>query len=326
MKILYGIQLNGNGHITRSTQIVNSLRSLNIEVDVITSGENYQIDVPFTVNNHFKGVSIYYDKKGKVDWVKTFRKVDFSALLKDIIYDSSTYDLVISDFEPISSWSARINNIKSIGFGNQYSFMSNNLPRPKRKDFLSESFIKEFAKCKYNIGLGYDVYDDFIFKPIINDSILDKAVVDEDFYLLYLPSLPLKYIMESLNNFRDLRWKIYSPHIINNGSIGKIEFNSLDKNKFQNDIVRCKGIITASGFSTTSEALILNKKLWSIPIKGQYEQICNSVALKKMGVFTEDFTNKSINKWIYECDKINYQWENPIDDIIKKIISINNEG
>ena len=326
MKVLYGIQLNGNGHITRSTQIIDSLRSRNIDVDIITSGENSQINIPFEVKHHFKGVSIYYDKKGRVNWLKTFRKVDFASFLNDIIFDSSDYDLVISDFEPISSWSANINNIKSIGFGNQYSFFSDNLPRPSKKDKIAESFIKRFAKCKYNIGLGYERYDDFIFKPIINDDLLKADIVEEDFYLLYLPSIPLKNIMDHLNKFSDYRWKIYSPQIYNNEKIGKIEFNVLNQKKFQNDLIRCKGIITASGFSTTAEALILNKKLWSIPIKGQYEQICNSIALKKMGIFTEDFNRQSINEWIGEYDKINYRWENPIDDIIKKIKSINDEG
>jgi uncharacterized protein (TIGR00661 family) len=326
MKILYGIQLNGNGHITRSTQIINSLISNNIEVDIITSGENSQIDIPFDVIQHFKGVSIYYDKKGKVDWLKTFRKVDFSSFFSDIIYDSTSYDLVISDFEPISSWSANINGIKSIGFGNQYSFLSDNLPRPSKKDKISESFIKKFAKCKYNIGLGYERYDDFIFKPIINECLLNKNIEDQGFYLLYLPSIPLKDITNNLNKFKNHKWKIYSSQILTNEKIGNIEFNKLNKDRFQDDLIRCKGIITASGFSTTSEALILNKKLWSIPIKGQYEQICNSVALKKMGIFTDDFNKQSINKWIEEYEEINYQWENPIDDIIKKIKSINDAG
>jgi uncharacterized protein (TIGR00661 family) len=326
MKILYGIQLNGNGHITRSTQIINSLRSRNIEVDIITSGENSQIEIPFEINHHFKGISIYYNKKGKVDWIKSFRKVDFSSFLNDIIYDSSSYDLVISDFEPISSWSANINNIKSIGLGNQYSFLSDNLPRPEKKDKIAESFIKRFAKCRYNIGLGYEKYDDFIFKPIIDEKLLDKNIVNEDFYLLYLPSIPLKSIMEHISKFRDYRWKIYSPQISNNDKIGKIELNVLDRNKFQEDLIRCNGVVTASGFSTTSEALILNKKLWSIPIKGQYEQMCNAVALKKMGIFTKDFNRQSINEWIGEYDSINYQWENPIEDIIKRIKIINNEG
>ena len=326
MRVLYGIQMNGNGHITRSTQIISSLKERGIDVDIITSGENSHIDIPFNITRHFRGVSMYYDDKGRVNWMKTIKKIDFTRFIMDIIYDSKEYDLVISDFEPISSWSANINNVKSIGFGNQYSFLSDNLPRPSKRDKISESFIKKFAKCKYKIGLAYDSYDDFIFKPVIDQSLITGQDINDDFYLIYLPSLPLKEIMTHLEKFKDYRWKIYSPQVLVDEKIGRIELNVLDRNKFRNDLISCQGIITASGFSTTSESLIINKKLWSIPIKGQYEQICNAIALKKMGVFTSEFNRESINEWIREYDKINYQWNNPIEDIIKKIMYIHGEG
>ena len=318
--------MNGNGHITRSSQIISSLKEKGMEVDILTSGENSHLEIPFHVTKHFKGVSMYYDNSGRVNWLKTIKKIDFTRFIMDIIYDPREYDLVISDFEPISSWSANINNVKSIGFGNQYSFISDNLPRPSKRDKISETFIKKFAKCRYNIGLAYDNYDDFIFKPVIDESLLMDNIDNDDFYLLYLPSLNIKEIMFHLEKFKDYRWKIYSPQVRNSEKIGKIELNVLNRDKFRCDLVRCNGIITASGFSTTSEALILNKKLWSIPIKGQYEQICNAIALKKMGIFTSEFNRSSINDWIGEYDKIDYVWENPTDSIINKIISIYEEG
>ena len=50
MKVLYGIQLTGNGHVTRSTQLIKSLIKNGFEVDVITSGNNSQIKLPFKVS------------------------------------------------------------------------------------------------------------------------------------------------------------------------------------------------------------------------------------------------------------------------------------
>ena len=37
MKILYGVQLNGNGHLTRSIEVINKLRSRGHLVDIITN-------------------------------------------------------------------------------------------------------------------------------------------------------------------------------------------------------------------------------------------------------------------------------------------------
>jgi uncharacterized protein (TIGR00661 family) len=326
MKILYGIQLTGNGHITRSSQLIKSLIENGFDVDIITSGNNSQLNIPFEIKKHFDGLSMYYGSKGSIDWVETFKQSNVKQFLKDIKYDVSEYDMIISDFEPISAWSAKKHRITSIGFGNQYSFTSDRLPRPSIKDKISETFLKRFAKCDYNIGLSYDIYDDFMYKPLISENLINKEVKDNNFYLIYLPSLPVDLILEELGGFKKYNWKVYSPNIKDNVSKDNVELRKPNKDEFTNDLLNCSGIITASGFSTTSEALILNKKLWSIPIKGQYEQLCNAISLKKMGVLTEKFRKNFIYDWINHYKEINYKWEDPTKDIIKKIIKIHEKS
>ena len=326
MKILYGIQLTGNGHITRSSQLIKSLIDNGFDIDVITSGNNSQLNIPFKIKKHFEGLSMYYGSKGSIDWIETFKQSNVKQFFKDIKYDVSEYDMIISDFEPISAWSAKKHRITSIGFGNQYSFTSDKLPRPSIKDKIAETFLKRFAKCDYNIGLSYEIYDDFMYKPLINEKLIDKEVNDNDFYLIYLPSLQVDTILNELDGFKDYNWKIYSPNIKIDYTKDNIELRKPNKDEFTNDLLNCSGIITASGFSTTSEALILNKKLWSIPIKGQYEQLCNAISLKKMGVLTEKFTKDFIYDWIKHYKEINYKWEDPTKEIIQKIIKIHEKG
>ena len=43
-------------------------------------------------------------------------------------------------------------------------------------------------------------------------------------------------------------------------------------------LLQCNGVITGGGFETVAEALYLNKRVLTIPIKGQYEQECNTTA------------------------------------------------
>jgi hypothetical protein len=57
-----------------------------------------------------------------------------------------------------------------------------------------------------------------------------------------------------------------------------------------------------------------------IPIKGQYEQICNSVALKEMGIFVGNDIN-DIKKFINEGIIIDYKWIDPINNIIMAVKS-----
>jgi uncharacterized protein (TIGR00661 family) len=321
MRILYGIQLTGNGHITRSIQIIKSLKEKGCDVDIITSGNNSQLELPFEVKNHYRGLSFFYNRSGGIDWIKTIKSLNLPRFLKDIEYDVSKYDVVISDFEPISAWSAKKYNIPSIGIGNQYSFLSNEIPRPKSPNKISEMFLKNFAKCDLNIALNYQKYDDFISLPIISEKLLEKEKIEEDFYLVYLPSLSTSYVLEQLKDFNCYDWKIYSPDVKEDYIEDRVQMKRLDKEGFTNDLLRCKGVITASGFSTTSEALVLNKKLWSIPIKGQYEQLCNAIALKRMGVFTDELNSNTISKWITNYQKIDYIWNNPIDEIVEKILN-----
>ena len=120
MRILYGIQLNGNGHITRSLELIKQLKSNGCDVDIITSGGNYSIEIPEFVKK-FKGFSMYFNKYGSINWFKTMSSLNIFRLVKDMNYDCSQYDLVISDFEPISAYSAKKYNVKSIGISNQAS-------------------------------------------------------------------------------------------------------------------------------------------------------------------------------------------------------------
>lgn len=318
MKILYGIQLNGNGHITRSIELINKLKSIGYQIDVICSGNNSNLDIPFQ-HKRFDGLSIFCNDSGSIDWRKTIKNSNIIKLIKDSMQDVSEYDLVISDFEPVSAWSAKRCGVKSIGIANQYSLISEKTP--KVKGLFSLKFIRNFAPCDEYIALSYEKFDDFIYQPFISDYFLNSEVNDKKFFLIYLPSYKLDYILNQLLEFKKYKWRVYSneEHLIESKNIKVINLN---KEKFRKDLTNCSGIITASGFSTTSEALILNKKLWSIPIQSQYEQLSNSLLLEQMGVFTDKFNSDNLKKWINNYQKVDYKWENPIEDILLKIKNI----
>jgi uncharacterized protein (TIGR00661 family) len=308
MRILYGIQLNGNGHITRSLELINQLKAKGYEVDVIASGGNYSIELPEYIKK-FKGLSMYFNKSGKINKLKTTLSLNIFKLIKDINYDCSGYDLVISDFEPISAYSAKKYKVKSIGISNQVSIT--------KSSFFESLFIKYFAPCDYYIPLDYTNG----YQPIISEKFLNGKVSDEDFYLVYLAAYSLEHIKNELK-YSDKKFKVYSSDVITDYVYNNIEFKKSNKDSFQSDLLRCSGVITASGFSTTSEALVLGKRLWSIPIKGQFEQIDNAIKLNKLGVYTDDLTSENLENWLNNYTKVDYNWINPIESIVNKIKEI----
>jgi uncharacterized protein (TIGR00661 family) len=179
---------------------------------------------------------------------------------------------------------------------------------------ISKMFIKYFAKCDSLIGFDYKDSDN-IFQPIC-DIPLDMVKKD-NFYLVYLPYINNEDLINILDGDN---FKVYTNQDI--VSTKNIEFKRINKDEFRLDLLSCKGVITNSGFSTTSEALILNKKLWSIPITGQYEQEINAQKLLEMGVYTNKLNKDNLFNWLNNSSFIRYRWSDPIDDIIKKIICI----
>ena len=76
----------------------------------------------------------------------------------------------------------------------------------------------------------------------------------------------------------------------------------ISNQKFVESLTSCFGVICNAGFETPSEALFLGKRLIVIPLKGQFEQKCNAIALKKIGIPTIKKLNKNalvlINNWL----------------------------
>ncbi len=321
MKILYGIQLTGNGHLTRSIELINQLRKSSIDVDVIVSGDNSSIKIPFDVKWRFDGVSIYYNRDGEVDWWKTLRNIKLIKFLKSTNIDVSEYDLVVSDYEPISCWAARKCNVKCIGISNQYSlFYKKILPYKYR---IFNRFSRFFTPCNEYLGLDYLTTHDNVYLPIISDKFINVKTKNKGFILVYLPSYKLTSLLETIIEFKNIQWIIYSDEIKKDMQVKNITIRKINRERFQNDLINCEGVITASGFSTTSEALILQKRLWSIPLKFHTEQKINSKSLEEIGVFTDNFNKGNVYKWVKDYKKINYNWENPSYEIVNFIINFN---
>lgn len=319
MKVLYGIQMNGNGHITRSLEVIRTLKDLGVKVDILISGKNSEIEIPYEIKFKFRGLSIYYSKNGYVNWFKTIKNLNIFRLIYDIKkVDVKDYDLIISDFEPITAWSSKINKIKSLSISNQSSLLNK---ENKRNSYFSKLFIKYFAPCKENISLSYK-NNNGNYLPIVDKKFLISNPKKKNNIVIYLPSLSIIKIVKVVRHFKFTNWTIYTNEVEKDISYGFIKIKKINRNNFQNDLINCYGVITASGFSTTTEALILNKKLWSIPLKGQYEQLCNSDFLNSMGIYTSDFSKKNLENWLINYKTIDYKYESPINLIIDKIFNL----
>ena len=73
MKILYAIQGTGNGHLSRALEIIPILQKKG-HLDVLVSGTQGDLKLPYDVKYQLKRFSFIFGKKGGVDIWNTYRK------------------------------------------------------------------------------------------------------------------------------------------------------------------------------------------------------------------------------------------------------------
>ncbi len=318
MKILYGIQSTGNGHISRSSKIVNKLVRNGCEVDILFSGKNSQLQFPFPIKYNLTGLTFFYNGNGDISYWKTWYELKIGQFLKDIRLNLDEYDLIISDFEPITAWASKLQERKCIGISNQCSFLSSKTPRPIKKSLLGESVLKWMAPVSDPIGVHFERYDNFIYTPIIKESLIKLETVNKGHYVVYLPTYNVEQILTQVYRIKQIKFEIFT-NVKKSHWMGKCHILPIKRDLFDESIRTCDGVISTGGFQTSVESLYLGKRLMVIPTKGQYEQQCNAESLKNLGCHVGDISD--IDNFIGNGKKIKIEWEDSSEEIVKKILS-----
>jgi uncharacterized protein (TIGR00661 family) len=136
MKILYGIQATGNGHLARAREVIPDLAE-KAELDVFVSGTQGELSLSFPVSFQKYGLSFIFGKTGKVNIAKTIHSLKPIRFWKDIRQcPVENYDLIVHDFEPITAYAAKRKGIPNISLSHQASFYYTETPRPKKQTHM----------------------------------------------------------------------------------------------------------------------------------------------------------------------------------------------
>jgi len=322
MKILYAVQAIGNGHISRAKQLMPHLAKYG-EVDVLLSGSNATLDVGLNAKYSSQGLSLFYKTCGGLSYKQMFKQNSVRKALKDARkLPVSVYDVIINDFDFITSRACKKAEVKSVQFGHQASFKSQHTPRPKSKSFVGEMILQKYAVADQYIGLHFETYDDFIFHPVIKKEILESTPSDDGHITVYLPSYNQHCIETVFKSMPDLQFHWFLHSVKDIKQEGNITFYPISNEHFTNSLITCHGIITGGGFETPAEAFYLKKKLMVIPIRDHYEQICNGVAAEELGAYylhdIDCSTWKSdIETWLTKPIYEHNQMANDIDNTLE---------
>jgi uncharacterized protein (TIGR00661 family) len=255
------------------------------KVDVLISGTQGDLKVPFPVKYNLHGFGFVFGKSGGVDLWKSFLKSRFRKFIKEINeLPIDDYDVVINDFEPVSAWACYLKNKPCIGLSHQAAVLHELAPKPDETDTIGRLILKNYAPVTANYGFHFNAFGDRMFTPVIRQQVREQVTANKGHYTVYLPAYDDKRLIKRLSEFKNVEWDVFSKHNKKTTRHKNITIQPINNEAFIKSMAQSAGVLCGGGFETPAEALFMKKKLLVIPMKNQYEQQLNAAALKQMGV------------------------------------------
>ena len=298
MKVLYGVQGTGNGHLSRTRALLPALQRAGVEIDFVFSGRERKDFFDMQDFGDFKvldGLTLVYNR-GRLQVIKTILANKLFRFIADIWrLRLNEYDLVISDFEPITAWSAKLQGVPCIALSHQCAF-AYEIPKLKGH-WLSKMIMKIFAPSKTAVGFHYHHFNQPVLPPLIGAQGKGKRIKNK--IVVYMGFEALDDIIELVRPFTDYEFQIFAK-VDKQIQLDHITVNPVSHQAFHQQLKNCAGVISNAGFELSSEALSYGKKLLIKPLSGQYEQLCNIIALKAIGRATsmDQLDQKILAEWL----------------------------
>ncbi len=326
MKILYAIQGTGNGHVARASDLVPEFRKYG-NVDVLLSGQHSELHLPYEVKYRFQGFGFFFGKDGGIDVRKTLRKNSVGKFFKEVSQlPVEDYDLVISDFEPVSAWACRLRGKPCFGMSHQSAVVDAEAPTPTTKDWWGKVILQHYAPVSEGLGFHFRRINGHISTPVIRKSIREIVPGNQGHYTVYLPAYSDLTIISLLSEIRDEQWQVFSKHSEVPYSFNNISIRPVESDGFVKSMANSAGVLCNAGFETPAEALFLRKKLCVIPMRHQYEQACNAAMLKNMGIpVLPQLSSEVISRlkaWVASSEVISVDYPDNVPIVVEQMMEM----
>ena len=302
MKILYGVQGVGNGHLAMARKLLPHLEKLGVEVDFLFSGRSpdQYIDCGMFKNVRFYRGLMLKHEAGKLSVVKTCLANNLWRMSQEVLTLSiDAYDLVLSDYEPISAWAAYAASKTCIGIAHQYAFLHHGIPRVPGY-WVSKALLQTIAPADIYVGFHYKPFGCPVLPPLLEAKSLDNICVDQQSVLVYLHMSDWSEVVKDCLGVTGFVFHIFSASIETDCVKGHVHLHRFSFQAFHDYFIRSQWVITHAGFDLTALGLYHGKHLLVMPIKRQFEQLSNVLTLTDYEHVTEldSWDIKKIQKWL----------------------------
>lgn len=300
MKILYGVQGTGNGHIARARMMAKHLQRRGADVQFLFSGRDADGYFDMEVFGDFQvrhGLT-FATSNGKIDTLKTLRHARPLQFIRDVKQlDVADYDVIATDFEPVTAWAGRLKKKPVVGIGHQYAFGYADVPE-QGVDLRNRLIMRNFAPTRYRLGLHWHHFNAPIVPPIINPDEVPASQPGKHI-VVYLPFENQLRVTQTLQQLEGYQFRQYSP-ALSDGDAGNVQLRKTNLHGFKADLCSAAGVICNAGFELISECLHMGIPALAKPVAGQSEQLGNAAALRQLGYATvmNDFDVAPIRDWL----------------------------
>ena len=300
MRIVYGVQSVGRGHLARFLALKPFFDRDGHELLIILSGEQ---DPPAAFLEAIRtcryarlaGVSMVEDGEGGVSKRKTVQT--FAAGLPDLF--SSLYrahhlisdfrpDLIVSDFDVLTASPFVAPHVHKVGIGNQAMLHHPGVTHiaGHRMERLNVNLAIKLCTGGIDTLLGCHFYplDDQSLPPILRREILETPAADHGHIVVYHSFRgQLDPIARFARAEPDREIIVYGYPTRPPAMPTNMRFET-DTARFVADLASCAAYVGTAGFQAICEAFYFGKRIVLQPIEGQYEQRWNSRQLVEHGM------------------------------------------
>lgn len=341
MKILFGVQTEGNGHITQAIGVKQHLKSRGHDVLAVFAAKKKKGVSQYFKNEFnvidYDGFDFVFGVNGGVVMWKTVLKntIEFPRLILSFIkicgiIKKEKPDVIVNFYEPLVGLTAIFfPNIKYVSIGHQYAMESDEYPLVK--GYLFQKLFLGIINCVTSINAKivalsyYEFKDDdmVVCPPILREESYKKSDMVDGFILVYLMNEDmLPQLMIEASKYPELQiqcfTKLTKSEYTDDLTIRNLQLFNLDGKLFQEKMKVCNAVVCSGGFETASEAILQKKPLLMIPMPNHYEQHSNVHDAKVHG-FGEWCSKIDLNK-IPISQKGNDEWFNRVNEIINKVL------
>jgi len=301
VKVLYGVQGTGNGHISRALAMQRAFAAFpELEITWLLSSRPPGQGMGQLLQCEWRNGLSFVAREGRVDPIATLRQAKLRRFWRDVKeLDCSGYDLVLTDFEPVVAHAARKRGIPVTGLGHQYVFQYR-VPR-RGSNPIVDCLMQRYAPATRALGLHWHHFGQSgILPPILDLAQPEVPVtVQPNKIIVYLAFESPPFLEALLRQFTAYEFYVYHP-LVQDEDQGHVHWRAISRDGFKRDLASAVGVLTNSGFELISECLQWNKKILTKPLHGQMEQSSNAAALEQLGYATvvDELQPQALREWL----------------------------